>query len=81
MHFTPTSKPWLNLVEILFALITWQASRCGTFGSVRDPHSHYPPVYRRWNDLCEPFIWSKTADEILDHAKPKTCKVTSFTRH
>jgi hypothetical protein len=24
-----------------------------------------------WNDRCEPFVWTKTADEILEHAKPK----------
>jgi len=23
------------------------------------------------NDRCEPFIWTKTADEILEHAKPR----------
>jgi hypothetical protein len=32
-----------------------------------------------WNDRCEPFVWTKTADELLDHARPG--QRTSFTRH
>ena len=32
-----------------------------------------------WNDRCEPFVWTKTADEILKKARPR--KKTSDTRH
>src|SRR5205823_1879172 len=36
LHFTPTSGSWLNMVEVFFSIITRQAIRRGTFGSVRD---------------------------------------------
>ncbi|MDP9395882.1 MAG: IS630 family transposase, partial [Actinomycetota bacterium] len=32
-----------------------------------------------WNDRCQPFVWTKTADELLEHCRPR--KRTSFTRH
>ncbi|MDP9393763.1 MAG: IS630 family transposase, partial [Actinomycetota bacterium] len=32
-----------------------------------------------WNDRCEPFVWTKTADEILNRARPR--KKTSDTQH
>jgi len=32
-----------------------------------------------WNERCHPFVWTKTADELLDHCRPG--QRTSFTRH
>jgi hypothetical protein len=32
-----------------------------------------------WNDRCHPFVWTKTADDLLDHCRPG--QRTSFTRH
>ncbi len=32
-------------------------------------------------ELDAPFTWTKTADDILEHANPKSRKETSFTRH
>ena len=32
-----------------------------------------------WNDRCQPFVWTKTADELLDHCRPG--QRASFTRH
>jgi transposase/transposase-like protein len=80
LHFTPTSGSWLTLVEIFFGIITRQAIRRGTFGSVRELIAAIRRFIRGWNDRCEPFIWTKTADEILAHAKPKQRKETSFAR-
>ena len=81
LHFTPTSGSWLNMVEIFFGIITRQAIRRGTFGSVNELTAAIRRFIDGWNDRCEPFIWTKTADEILDKAKPKKRKETSFTRH
>src|SRR4030095_16000342 len=36
LHFTPTWGSWLNMVEIFFSIITRQAIRRGSFGSVKD---------------------------------------------
>ena len=65
LHFTPTSSSWLNLVEGWFKLITARCLRRGTFHSVGqlvDAIEHWTEHY---NDDPNPFIWKKTADEIL----------------
>ncbi len=78
MHFTPTSGSWLNLVEVFFGIITRQAIRRGTFTSVKDLIAAIETFIDAWNDRCQPFVWTKTADEILTKANRK---VTSDTRH
>jgi len=78
MHFTPTSGSWLNLVEVFFGIITRQAIRRGTFTSVKDLIAAIETFIDAWNDRCQPFAWTKTADEILTKANRK---VTSNTRH
>ena len=78
MHFTPTSGSWLNLVEVFFGIITRQAIRRGTFTSVKDLIAAIETFIDAWNDRCQPFAWTKTADEILTKANRKP---TSNTRH
>jgi transposase len=79
MHFTPTSGSWLNMVEIFFGIITRQAIRRGTFTSVKDLIAAIETYIDAWNERCQPFTWTKTADQILTKAtrRPKT----SNTRH
>ena len=79
MHFTPTSGSWLNMVEIFFGIITRQAIRRGTFTSVKDLIAAIETFIDGWNERCEPFVWTKTADEIVNKAVPH--KKTSDTRH
>jgi transposase len=79
MHFTPTSGSWLNMVEIFFGIITRQAIRRGTFTSVKDLIAAIRRFIDGWNDRCQPFIWTKTADEIIPKATGG--QRTSFTRH
>ena len=78
MHFTPTSGSWLNLVEVFFGIITRQAIRRGTFTSVKDLIAAIETFIDGWNQRCEPFVWTKTADEILTKSRRKK---TSNTRH
>jgi transposase len=79
MHYTPTSGSWLNMIEIFFGIITRQAIRRGTFTSVKDLIAAIETYIDGWNERCQPFIWTKTADQILAKAKPR--KKTSNTRH
>ena len=79
LHFTPTSGSWLNMVEIFFSIITRQAIRRGTFTSVKDLTSAIRRFIDGWNDRCQPFAWTKTADEIIPKATGGQRK--SFTRH
>jgi len=71
LHFTPTSGSWLNLVEVFFGIITRQAIRRGSFDSVQQLVGAIRTFIEGWNERCHPFIWTKTADEILPHATRK----------
>ena len=66
MHFTPTYSSWLNLVERWFAELTTKWLRRGTHRSVRELVASIRTWITNWNDEPRPFIWHKTADEILD---------------
>jgi transposase len=79
MHFTPTSGSWLNMVEIFFSIITRQAIRRGTFTSVKDLIAAIETFIDGWNERCQPFTWTKTADETVKKATGG--QRTSFTRH
>jgi transposase len=77
LHFTPTSGSWLNLVETFFAIITRQAIHRGSFASVDDLIAAIRAFIDAYNDRCEPFTWTKTADEILAKLKPQTISATA----
>lgn len=72
LHFTPTSGSWLNLVEVFFSIITRQAIRRGSFNSVKELMTAISAFIDGWNQRCHPFTWTKTADEILPHARKQT---------
>jgi transposase len=66
LHFTPTYSSWLNLVERWFAELTNKWLRRGTHRSVRHLTASIRTWITNWNDDPKPFVWHKTADEILD---------------
>jgi len=65
VHFTPTSASWLNLVERFFALITERQIKRGTHRSTRALEEAIRQYLNTHNNDPKPFIWTKTADEIL----------------
>jgi transposase len=65
VHFTPTYGSWLNLVERWFAEITNKRIRRGVFRSVRELESAIRQYIDIHNEAPKPFIWTRTADEIL----------------
>jgi transposase len=77
LHFTPTSASWLNLVEMFFAIITRQAIHRGSFASVDDLEAAIRTYIDAYNERCEPFTWTKSADEILAKLKPQTISATA----
>jgi transposase len=66
LHFTPTSSSWLNLVERWFSELTTKKLRRGAHRSVRDLNADIRSWIKTWNQDPRPFVWTKTADEILD---------------
>jgi transposase len=65
MHFTPTYSSWLNQVERWFADLTNKAIRRGSHHSVRELEAAILAYLDASNDDPKPFIWTKTADQIL----------------
>jgi len=65
LHFTPTGSSWLNQVERWFGLLTEQLIRRGVHRSVVDLEREVRAWIDNWNQDPKPFIWTKTADEIL----------------
>jgi transposase len=66
LHFTPTYSSWLNLVERWFAELTNKWLRRGTHRSPKELQNAIRAWAATWNDDPRPFVWHKTADEILD---------------
>jgi transposase len=66
LHFTPTGASWLNLVERWFAELTNRKLRRGAHRSVRELNSDIRDWIETWNDDPRPFVWTKTADQILE---------------
>ena len=65
LHFTPTSASWLNLVERWFGELTSKKLRRGTHRSVRELETDIRGWIATWNDNPRPYVWTKTADQIL----------------
>ena len=66
LHFTPTSSSWLNLVERWFAELTNRKLRRSAHRSVTDLETDIRKWINEWNKDPRPFVWTKTADEILE---------------
>ncbi len=71
VHFTPTHASWMNLVEVWFSIIERQAIHRGTFTSVKDLNAKIRAFITGWNHRAHPFIWTKTADQVLKKANRK----------
>ncbi|WP_125043874.1 IS630 family transposase [Streptomyces chrestomyceticus] len=66
LHFTPTSASWLNLVERWFAELTQKKLKRGVHRSVQALERDIRAWLADWNEHPRPFLWTKSADEILD---------------
>jgi transposase/transposase-like protein len=66
LHFTPTSSSWINQVERWFGFLADQMIRRGAHKNVQALEADIRAWIKAWNDDPKPFIWTKTAEEILD---------------
>lgn len=78
VHFTPTSASWINLVERWFATLTDKQIRRGVHRSVRQLETAIKSYLQISNEVPKPFIWTKTADDILASVA-RYCQRTSET--
>jgi transposase len=65
LHFTPTGASWLNLVERWFAELTTKKIKRGAHTSVPNLEGDIRGWIATWNEDPRPFVWVKTADQIL----------------
>jgi transposase/transposase-like protein len=80
VHFTPTSASWINLVERWFAALTEKQIRRGVHRSIRELEAAIKRYLSLTNESPRPFVWTKTADEILTSVA-RFCQRTSETGH
>ena len=64
-HFTPVGSSWLNQIEIWFGIITRQAIRRGSFGSLRILIDTINNYITNWNQDANPFTWTAKPREII----------------
>lgn len=80
IHFTPTGASWLNLVERWFAALTEKQLRRGVHRSTRELEDAIYRYLEITNSQPKPFIWTKTADQILASIS-RFCKRISDSGH
>ena len=66
LHFTPTSSAWLNLVERFFGVLTEKQLKRGVFTSVAELEHKIREYIAQHNTNPKPFVWTKSAEEILE---------------
>jgi transposase len=77
MHFTPTSAPWLNMVERFFRDITVNRLRRGVFTSVPELVAAIEEYVAHRNTKPKPFIWTKSAADILQKVIRANARLSS----
>jgi len=79
-HFTPTSSSWLNLVERWLAELTTKKLKRSAHSGTEELVNDILAWAELWNDEPKPFVWRKTADEILNSLR-RYCQRISVTGH
>ncbi len=66
MHFTPTYSSWINQVERLFAYVTTDLLQRSDHRNVQALEADIRNWVKGWNADPKPFVWTKTAEQILN---------------
>jgi transposase len=69
VHFTPTSASWLNMVERFFRDLTFNRIRRGVFRDVTELVEAIDDYIEHHNSNPKPFIWTASANDILEKVK------------
>jgi transposase len=76
LHFTPTGSSWINQVERWFGLLTDQLIRRGVHQSVVALENDVREWIKNWNQNPTPFVWTKTAEDILQSLSKYIAKIS-----
>jgi transposase len=66
LHFTPTYGSWMNLVERWFSALTTKKLQRSAHRSVKELAADIEAWAATWNEDPKPFVWHKTAEQILE---------------
>lgn len=80
MHFTPTSSSWLNLIEAWFSVLTRKALTNTSFTSIAELEDRIDWWVENWNDNPEPFVWARTAEEIIERVASSRATLDRITK-
>jgi len=69
VHFTPTSASWLNMVERFFRELSEKQLKRGVFRSVKELEQSVMSFIDTHNAAPAPYIWTKSASDILEKVK------------
>ena len=69
VHFTPTSASWLNMVERFFRELSEKQLKRGAFRSVKELEQSVMSFIEMHNEAPAPYIWTKSASDILEKVK------------
>ena len=76
LHFTPTGSSWINQVERWFGILTDQLIRRGVHRSVIALENDVREWIKNWNEDPKPFVWTKTAEDILQSLAKYIAKIS-----
>ena len=82
-HWTPTGASWTTLLEAWFSILTRKSIRRGSFHNVRQLVHHIKAYLRRWHETPTPFVWTKSAADVIATAvRPnREINTTKRSRH
>ena len=76
LHFTPTYSSWINQVERFFAYVTADLLQRADHHSVQALEADIRTWVKEWNKDPKPFIWTKSAEQILESLKRLLQRIT-----
>ena len=77
LHFTPTSSSWINQVERFFAFVTADLLQRSDHHSVQALETDIRKWVNAWNENPKPFIWTKSARDILQKVMRANARLSS----
>jgi transposase len=80
LHFTPTHSSWINQVERWFALLSQRQIKRGSHHNVRNLELAIAQFIAAHNENPKPFVWTKSADQILENPRRFAAETVKIQR-